>query len=150
MASFSLATFVGKQKPSAAFSSAALQLQGAVSQPLQLLSHCQALIASPVCAGPALGALVTPLAAAWAALGTTVACGLYVAIALPESLTPEAKEEVALSGLVLGFRFLVRCLQCTCIKAPCSAPSRALEPAFVGWLPAPPSAAGAHGAFLAA
>lgn len=44
--------------------------------------------------GPALGAHMTAPAAALGALGTVLVCLAYVALALPESLTAEAREEV--------------------------------------------------------
>ncbi|GAB4814357.1 hypothetical protein N2152v2_001403 [Parachlorella kessleri] len=43
--------------------------------------------------GPAVGAQMTPESAALAAIGTVIVCLAYVAVALPESVTPEAKEQ---------------------------------------------------------
>ena len=44
--------------------------------------------------GPSVGAALTPLTAAIAALGSVGVCALYTLTLLPESLSPEAKASV--------------------------------------------------------
>ncbi len=49
---------------------------------------------------------MAPESAAVGVLGTLCACLVYVALVLPESLTPEAKEEVGAGGAHLGERLV--------------------------------------------